>query len=467
MIIRTRRRNETIRTRIARALSKSALGGQLQIMPQEAFEKEIARETDRSNRRRDQREFALISIDFSDRDTPDTVLAKMTQDFVSRLRISDSLGWFDLRLAVLLPETGKEGAAMVANDLLGIAKHYNVAIDTRISIFPWDDTITSIASELHSTQSTDRNATGGPDSGSGGLSDDGNAQSYDSANHQFFQTIQRFDTLHTNKFGSSTGPHFTSDEDSYRARQGAEPSVSVCEPPAEIQNDLPASASFASNSRPEPLKESKGTGIEVLFRSDRTPWWKRTIDITFAGTGLLVLSPVFLVAAAAVKLSSPGPVFFKQMREGKEGKPFGILKFRTMIADAEAAQAALRDQSEQDGPAFKLKNDPRITRVGRYLRKSCIDELPQLLNVVRGEMSLVGPRPLPVGESHQCSAWQRQRLSVLPGLTCIWQAHGGRNIAFSEWMRMDMEYIRRRSMMYDLRLIVETAFIALLQRGSV
>jgi len=210
-----------------------------------------------------------------------------------------------------------------------------------------------------------------------------------------------------------------------------------------------------------------GTGHSIMFRSDKTPVWKRAIDIVGSGIGILMLSPVFIGAAIAIKLSAPGPVFFCQMREGKDGKPFGILKFRTMVIDAEAKQDELREQSEQDGPAFKLKDDPRITKVGKYLRKSCIDELPQLFNVLVGQMSLVGPRPLPVGESEQCNAWQRQRLSVLPGCTCIWQARGGRDIKFSQWMRMDLEYIHKRSFVYDLRLILETVYIAVLHKGSV
>ena len=138
-----------------------------------------------------------------------------------------------------------------------------------------------------------------------------------------------------------------------------------------------------------------------------------------------------------------------------------------MAVDAEARQAELRELSEQDGPAFKLKNDPRVTTCGKYLRKTCIDELPQLFNVLIGQMSLVGPRPLPVHESTACTVWQRKRLEVLPGITCIWQVHGGRETKFEEWMRMDMEYLRRRSFSYDLQLIFETALVALLHRGSV
>ena len=198
-----------------------------------------------------------------------------------------------------------------------------------------------------------------------------------------------------------------------------------------------------------------------------TPWWKRLTDITFSGVLLLLVSPLFLLAALAIKATSRGPVFFKQAREGKDGQIFNIWKFRTMVIDADAQKALLRSRSEQDGPAFKIADDPRITSVGRYLRRSCIDELPQLFNVLLGHMSLVGPRPLPVDESLACQGWHRQRLRVLPGLTCIWQVDGGRDTRFADWMRMDLRYIRQRSFLFDIKIIARTAIVALLHRGSV
>lgn len=180
-----------------------------------------------------------------------------------------------------------------------------------------------------------------------------------------------------------------------------------------------------------------------------------------------MLSPVLLAAAAMIRLNSKGPALFLQWREGKDGQLFRIYKFRTMRVGADEEKSAFRKMSEQDGPAFKLKNDPRITSVGRYLRKSCVDELPQLINVLKGEMSLVGPRPLPVDESLNCSTWHRRRLDVQPGMTCIWQVDGGRDIPFDDWMRMDLDYIRQRSMFTDLKLIAKTAIVTLLHRGSV
>ena len=198
-----------------------------------------------------------------------------------------------------------------------------------------------------------------------------------------------------------------------------------------------------------------------------TPGWKRVVDITGEVLGLVFLAPLFIVTAILIKLDSRGPVFYQQLREGKDGKNFDIWKFRTMCVDAEQQKKQLLSQNEQDGPAFKMTDDPRITRFGRYLRKSCIDELPQLFNILRGEMSIVGPRPLPIRESQACSLWQRNRLKSLPGLTCIWQVDGGRDVDFDEWMRMDLEYLKRRSFWFDAKLMVRTAFVALLCRGSV
>jgi len=165
---------------------------------------------------------------------------------------------------------------------------------------------------------------------------------------------------------------------------------------------------------------------------------------------------VLLTAAVAVRLTSPGPIFFFQPREGLGGRAFTMWKFRTMIVNAEALKSQL--DNEQDGPAFKMQRDPRVTRVGWFLRNTSIDELPQLINVLRGEMSLVGPRPLPIAESQACESWQRRRLDVTPGLTCFWQASGKRSeIPFQQWMRMDLRYAQRRSPVRDLLLIAQTA----------
>jgi lipopolysaccharide/colanic/teichoic acid biosynthesis glycosyltransferase len=193
--------------------------------------------------------------------------------------------------------------------------------------------------------------------------------------------------------------------------------------------------------------------------------WKRLIDMTVGSLGLLLALPIMAAVALAIKASGSGPILFKQRRSGLGGKPFTIYKFRTMVVDAESKKAQLRHQSEQDGPAFKIKHDPRITRVGRILRESSLDELPQLFNVLKGDMSLVGPRPLPVEESNLCATWHRRRLDVTPGLTCIWQIQGRSSVSFAEWIRMDRRYIRALSIWQDIKLILLTVPSVLARRG--
>ncbi len=183
---------------------------------------------------------------------------------------------------------------------------------------------------------------------------------------------------------------------------------------------------------------------------------KRAIDIVGASVGIVLLSPFLVVFALCIKLTSPGPIFFRQTRVGLRGRDFRMFKFRSMYIDAEARLASLREKNEQTGPVFKMRNDPRVTSIGRLLRRYSIDEMPQLLNVLRGEMSLVGPRPPIRAEVNQYSLWQRRRLSVKPGLTCIWQVHGRNRVTFQRWMEMDMEYIDSWSLRLDLKLIART-----------
>ena len=196
--------------------------------------------------------------------------------------------------------------------------------------------------------------------------------------------------------------------------------------------------------------------LEPLFVQPM-PIWKRTIDLFGATLGLVLLAPLFAVVAAAIKFTSRGPVLFTQLRSGRGDRPFKMYKFRSMVAGAEKMKQALLEENEQDGPAFKIENDPRITAIGHFIRKTSIDELPQLLNVIRGEMSLVGPRPLPCPETDACENWQRRRLEVTPGLTCIWQVQDRRTkIPFADWARMDIRYIGSRTLKHDLQLVLKT-----------
>ncbi len=217
--------------------------------------------------------------------------------------------------------------------------------------------------------------------------------------------------------------------------------------------------------RRAPDPDGQAVALEKLLLR-RMPPWKRAVDVLGAGLALVLLSPLFLVAAAAVRLSSPGPVLFRQRRSGLGGRPFLMVKFRTMYVDAEARRAELMHLNEQDGPAFKIKNDPRVTAVGRFLRKTSLDELPQLWNVLAGDMSLVGPRPLPCGETDGCEQWQRRRLDVTPGITCIWQVWGRSAVSFDDWVRMDVQYIQSRSLQQDLKLLLMTVPAVLMRKGA-
>lgn len=193
---------------------------------------------------------------------------------------------------------------------------------------------------------------------------------------------------------------------------------------------------------------------------------KRVMDVTGSGLGLLLLSPVFALCALLIKVTSPGPVFFSQERMGLNGRRFRCHKFRTMVVDAEKRLAELQHLNEVDGPVFKIKRDPRITKIGALLRKTSVDELPQLWNVFVGEMSLVGPRPPIPSEVEKYERWQRRRLSMRPGITCLWQISGRSNLDFDTWMRLDLQYIDNWSLTLDLIILLKTVPAVLSARGA-
>ncbi|HTO71963.1 MAG TPA: sugar transferase [Myxococcota bacterium] len=193
---------------------------------------------------------------------------------------------------------------------------------------------------------------------------------------------------------------------------------------------------------------------------------KRALDVVGALAVLLVTLPVWLAIALAIKLDSPGPIFFIQPRCGRYGRVFPFLKFRTMVTDAEARKAALHKQNEKSGPVFKMLRDPRVTRVGRILRKYSLDELPQLLNVVAGHMSLVGPRPPVPAEVEKYELDHRGRLSMRPGITCLWQVSGRNEIEFEDWVKLDIEYVERWSLLLDLQILLATFPAVISGRGA-
>lgn len=183
---------------------------------------------------------------------------------------------------------------------------------------------------------------------------------------------------------------------------------------------------------------------------------KRAFDITASSFALVVLSPLLLLTALAIVIEDGGPVLFTQQRAGKDLKPFKIYKFRSMYRNAEAQFAKMQEQNEQTGHAFKIKDDPRVTKVGKFIRKYSIDELPQLLNIIKGDMSIVGPRPILQSQMEECNPYEQQRLIVRPGLTCYWQVSGRANIKWEEWVELDLRYIRDMSALEDIKLIFRT-----------
>jgi len=347
--------------------------------------------------------FSVLVFDFVDHkgDTDsDTLIRRLGE----RVRLSDEIGWLeDERLAVLLPETTRTGACVVAEDISQVA---DGAPSPDIIQYP---------------------AERGPDGGRGG----------------------------------KPKPR------KLAAASSAERELAVERIIEELNGGVPggfANAPMAPTRTP--LDSWIGEGIDSLLLRP-IPLWKRSLDVLVAGTALIVISPLLAVAWLLVKASAPKePALFRQTRSGQGGKPFTMYKFRTMVRDAEDLKEGLRDKNEQTGPVFKIHNDPRITKLGKLLRRSSIDEMPQLWNVLVGDMTLVGPRPPLPSEVAHYDTWQRRRLDVPVGLTCTWQVSGRSQIKFREWVRMDIRYAEERSFLMDMKLLLATVPAVLTGRGA-
>ena len=233
-----------------------------------------------------------------------------------------------------------------------------------------------------------------------------------------------------------------------------------------MDNTIRVSGASLSRDEYVALKER----IEKASDSNRRVYWvvKRFFDIILSSVAILVLSPVFLIVALAIYIDDPkGSPFFVQTRVGRHGKTFKFYKFRSMVSNAEELLDQLKEKNEKDGPVFKMKDDPRITRIGKFIRKTSIDELPQLFNILKGDMSIVGPRPSLPKEVSQYNDYQAQRLFVTPGLTCYWQASKKRDdISFDEWVDLDIKYILERSWFVDIKLIFKTFIVVFTGQGE-
>jgi exopolysaccharide biosynthesis polyprenyl glycosylphosphotransferase len=227
--------------------------------------------------------------------------------------------------------------------------------------------------------------------------------------------------------------------------------------------EMAANQSFRS---PAVAQRMRMTVVTWVLRTKFVNSLKRLLDILVSSAALILASPIFLITALAIKLDSPGPVFFKQTRVGKWGTTFGCYKFRSMYIDAEKRKAELAVQNEADGPIFKIRNDPRITRVGRIIRKLSIDELPQLINVLKGEMSLVGPRPALPREVAQYNFDQLGRLDAVPGITGLQQVSGRSDLSFKRWVELDIQYIAEQSFLKDVEILLKTLPAVLTGRGA-
>lgn len=193
---------------------------------------------------------------------------------------------------------------------------------------------------------------------------------------------------------------------------------------------------------------------------------KRAFDLAAGSLILLLLVPVIPLIAMMIRFDSEGPVFYRQDRIGKGGRPFKFYKFRSMRVNSDRMRAELESKNELAGPVFKMKNDPRVTSVGHFMRRSSLDEIPQIFNVLKGDMSIVGPRPSLPGEVERYEAWHRRRLEVKPGITCLWQVAGRSHVEFDEWMRLDIEYMSRRSLRTDFIIFLKTIPAVIARRGA-
>ncbi len=239
-------------------------------------------------------------------------------------------------------------------------------------------------------------------------------------------------------------------------------------PPAPVDPPLPRLRSPEPGiSTPEIAPEEMT--VRIPIEPDRGPYLrygKRALDLLAAAAAIILLFPVFLLTALAIKLDTPGPVFYRSTRVGRGGRTFTFYKLRSMIHGAEHHRHRIAHLNEVSGPVFKIARDPRITRVGRFLRRTSMDELPQFWNVLVGDMTLVGPRPPLPDEVEKYEPWQLRRLSVRPGITCLWQISGRSRLGFDEWMRLDMEYIERRSLGLDLKILAQTIPAVLSGQGA-
>ena len=370
----------------------------------EQFHIILEREQDRADRNGHQ--FSMIVFEVSEPEVDSTQVQHLADILTNRIRSTDEAGWFDAhRIAVVLPETSADGAWRLADD---------VCQATATKVAPPECTVYTYPSEWF------------PD-----------------------------ENDHSSQL------HFADLSPEWKTTTPRGFSAFAKHSPSEL------SPSAVERVTPDCKRQSKelAESLEPLFLRP-LPLGKRAVDIVGATVALIVFSPIMVAVAIAIKLTSIGPVTFKQQRAGLGGRPFMFYKFRSMVIDAEARKKNLLKHNERTGPAFKMTDDPRVTRVGNFIRKWSLDELPQLFNVLRGDMSLVGPRPPILDEVLHYETWQDRRLYVTPGITCLWQVYARHDKCFDRWARLDIEYILKRSPLLDLKILLKTPLAVLSRKGA-
>jgi len=422
------------------------------------IERLIRREAARADRTG--RGFSLVLFGVKSSARPLLSTCRLARALLRRARVTDDVGWFsDQFLCALLTDTTAAGARVFAQRVCDAVGRKGTRPLSLVYSYPNVQAPPKLPRRQPEPESLRLLITSEPAKSNGNGNGNGNGKSNGNGNG------------HDHGSGNGNDHH---DGNTAAAVFGVrESALAIAAPPAtaaETQTlpvPQPAALPSVSCELAEALDQP---GLDAHSLTNLLvhpmPRWKRALDITGSVIGLIVLAPLMVIAAIGIRLTSPGPIIFKQRRAGLGGKPFTIYKFRTMVVGADAHKQELRRFSEQDGPAFKMERDPRLTRFGRFLRKTSIDELPQLMNVLKGEMSLVGPRPLPLDESDACLPWQRRRLDITPGLTCIWQVKGRSSVTFDEWVRMDVEYMRRRTLAHDLWILLRTIPAVLFHRGA-
>ncbi len=452
------------------------------------FQQAFLRERSLVDRR--QRPFSLIAFVPSGDQEPRS-LPQLVSLLRERLRTADVIGRLNSdHLAALLPATDGQGAWVVAESVLHRLAELGLKYDCKVYAYPCDPPANRAAAAPASAPAA---------TGTVGAAAEAESQQpvgYSLSGHEWSPGAAAAE-LDGNSNGDGTGTDQRAESTATRAR-------TMRSTPAR-----PRSAPSASAGGQRSLKDTAFLDVKTLngLRIDRDgairtaphmdsqassreldairvsasarpvddlrpylieplPVWKRAMDIAASAFALTALAPVFALIAVVIKLDSKGPIIFRQQRAGAGGRPFTFYKFRSMHPNAEAMRAELEAMNEKNGPIFKIKNDPRITRVGGFIRRWSLDELPQIYNVLRGDMSLVGPRPPTLNELPGYQAWQRRRLELTGGLTCIWQVSGRSDVSFEDWMRMDLRYARSRTLKRDLVLIAKTATAIVTGRGA-